>query len=220
MIELLPLMIERVGVLITLAFLLSRMKSFRNVVQKEHAMKEKIIFIFIFGSFGIISNFTGVEIDSGVVTSNVWQTDVDIDSAIANTRIMGVTIGGLLGGPLVGIGVGLIAGFHRLTLGGFTAVACAFSTILAGIVTGVLGKYFVIPKNQTPWNAVLICIIMECVQMGIILLIAKPFDEALNLVKLIALPMIGINGFGTLLFLLIIQNILVEEVIGWSKMCI
>lgn len=211
MIELLPLMIERVGVLITLAFLLSRMKSFRNVVQKEHALKEKFIFILIFGSFGIISNYTGVEIDSGVVTSHVWQTNVEIDSAIANTRIMGVTIGGLLGGPLVGIGVGLIAGLHRLTLGGFTAVACALSTILAGIVTGMLGKYFIIPKNQTPWKAVLIGIIMECIQMGIILLIAKPFTEAVNLVKLIALPMIGINGFGTLLFLLIIQSIQVEE---------
>lgn len=204
-------MIERVSVLITLAFLLSRMKSFRNVVQKEHGMQEKLIFILIFGSFGIISNYTGVEIESGVISSQVWQTDVDIDSAIANTRIMGVTIGGLLGGPLVGIGVGLIAGLHRLTLGGFTAVACAFSTVLAGLVTGILGKYFIIPKNQTPWKAVLIGIIMECVQMGIILLIARPFDEALNLVKLIALPMIGINGFGTLLFMLIIQNILVEE---------
>ena len=34
---------------------------------------------------------------------------------------MGVAIGGLLGGPIVGIGAGLIAGLHRLSLGGFTA---------------------------------------------------------------------------------------------------
>lgn len=210
MLELLPLMIERVGILIILAFLLSRMKTFRQFVQNQHGFKEKLIFIFIFGSFGIISNYTGVEIESGVITTSSWQTD-DIDGAIANTRIMGVTIGGLLGGPLVGIGVGLIAGLHRLTLGGFTAVACALSTILAGVVTGLLGKYFHIPKNEAPWKAVVAGIIMEGIQMGIILLIARPIDEAVNLVKLIAFPMIAINGFGTLLFLLIIQNILVEE---------
>ncbi len=40
---------------------------------------------------------------------------------------MGVVIGGLLGGQFVGFDVGLIAGLHRLTLGGFTAFACAFS---------------------------------------------------------------------------------------------
>ena len=63
---------------------------------------------------------------------------------LANTRVMGVVIGGLLGGPAVGFGAGLIAGIHRLTLGGFTAVACAISTLLAGVAAGYLGK-----KRQT-----------------------------------------------------------------------
>jgi len=52
---------------------------------------------------------------------------------------------------------------------------------------------------------------MECVQMGIILLIAKPFDSALELVNIIAFPMIAVNGFGTFIFMLIIQTILLEE---------
>lgn len=211
LLALLPLMIERVGILIILAFLLSRMKSFRQFVHNQHGTKEKLIFIFIFGIFGIISNYTGVEIKNGEITSQAWQTDVGMDGAIANTRIMGVTIGGLLGGPIVGFGVGLIAGLHRLTLGGYTAIACGLSTIFAGIATGFLGKYFHIPKNEAPWKAVVAGIIMECIQMGIILLIARPFDEALNLVKVIAFPMIAINGFGTLIFMLIIQSILVEE---------
>jgi two-component system, LytTR family, sensor histidine kinase LytS len=47
--------------------------------------------------------------------------------------------------------------------------------------------------------------------MGIILLIAKPFEAALHLVEVIAFPMIAINGFGTLIFILIIQNIMLEE---------
>ncbi len=211
MLHLLPLMLERVGLLIIVAFLLSRMKSFRQVIHNEHGFTEKIIMIAIFGLFGIISNYTGVAIGHGMITSQSWTADINPNSAIANTRIMGVAIGGLLGGPIVGIGVGLIAGLHRLTLGGFTADACAFSTILAGIVTGLIGKNFKIQEEKAHWKAVIIGIIMECFQMGIILLLARPYQDALNLVELIAVPMIALNGFGTLLFLMMIQEIFMEE---------
>ncbi|MDE3837852.1 sensor histidine kinase [Bacillus methanolicus] len=211
MIELLFLMLERVGILIIMAFLLSRMKSFRQIVHNEHRFKEKMILIAIFGTFGVISNYTGVEIEEGLISSRSWQTDVHYDGALANTRIMGVAIGGLLGGPLVGLGGGLIAGLHRLTLGGFTAAACSISTILAGIATGLIGKRFNIQKEKSPLWAMSIGVLMECIQMGIILLIARPFESAYHLVEVIALPMITINGFGTLVFILIIQTILLEE---------
>ncbi|MBM7653232.1 sensor histidine kinase [Neobacillus cucumis] len=211
MLALLPLMLERVGILIIVAFILSRMKSFRQVIHYERGMTAKVTIIAIFGAFGIISNYTGVEIGHGMVTSQDWLTDVNTTGAIANTRIMGVVIGGLLGGPMIGIGVGLIAGLHRLSLGGFTAVACAVSTIFAGVVTGFLSKRFKIQESGSTSKAVIMGILMECLQMGIILLLAKPYDEALNLVKLIAFPMIAINGFGTFLFLLIIQDIFREQ---------
>jgi two-component system sensor histidine kinase LytS len=204
-------MLERVGLLIIVAFLLSRMRSFRQVIHNEHGLAAKATMIVIFGLFGIISNYTGVAIGHGVITSQNWVTDIYRTNAIANTRIMGVAIGGLLGGPIVGIGVGLLAGVHRLYLGGFTASACAFSTILAGVVTGILGKRFKVQEENAHWKAVMIGILMECVQMGIILVVAKPYQEALHLVELIAVPMIVINAFGTLIFLMIIQGIFLEE---------
>lgn len=211
MFDLMPLMLERVGILVILAFLLSRMKAFRRMIHHEHGLSEKLMLIAVFGSFGIISNYTGVEIAQGNISSQTWQIEVDGDAAIANTRIMGVVIGGLLGGPFVGIGTGLVAGLHRMTLGGFTAFACGASTILAGFVTGFLWKRFRIKDNFSPWKAVLTGIFMECTQMGLILLLARPFESAVKLVELIALPMITINGFGTLIFILIIHSILVEE---------
>lgn len=194
------------------AFLLSRLRSFRQIVHQEHNRKEKMLLILIFGAFGVISNYTGIEINNGSIVSQTWQADVDYDAAIANTRIMGVAIGGLLGGPIVGLGVGLIAGLHRLTLGGFTAEACAISTILAGLITGWLGRRFgIIGRNRSPWGAVAVGILMEIIQMGVILLIARPFEAASHLVEVIAIPMITINGLGTLIFIMIIQSILMEE---------
>lgn len=211
-IGLLPLMLERVGILLMVAILLSRLKSFRTIVYHEHGYAEKVSLIFIFGAFGVLSNYTGVEIRGGSsIEPQAWQTWIGPDGAIANTRIMGVVIGGLLGGPLVGTGVGLIAGLHRFTLGGFTALSCGLSSMLAGIVTGFIGRRIRIWENRALWQAVVIGILMEAAQMGIILLVARPFEAAWALVEVIGVPMIVVNGFGTLLFMLIIQSILREE---------
>ncbi|MBP3040303.1 sensor histidine kinase [Bacillaceae bacterium Marseille-Q3522] len=211
MLELLPLMIERVGILIIVAFLLSKMKSFRKIIHNEHGLKEKLIFIIIFGTFGIISNYTGVQIENGIISSQTWQANVEDDSAIANTRIMGVVIGGLLGGPLVGIGSGLMAGIHRISLGGFTAVSCGISTIFAGFITGYFGKFIRNKGTLMLSLTVVTGLLMECIQMGIIVAFSRPYGEAIHLVEVIAVPMIVINGFGTLVFMLIIQSILTEE---------
>lgn len=211
MLSLLPLMLERVGILLIVAFLLSRMKAFRQIIHNELGMQEKLVLIAVFGTFGIISNYTGVQIRDHMISPEIWQLSVDTEGALANTRVMGVAIGGLLGGPLVGIGTGLIASLHRLSLGGFTAIACGLSTVLAGIATGYIGRNFRIQGRYAPWYAAAIGIVMECSQMGIILLLAKPFYAAWELVQVISIPMIVVNGFGTLLFMLIIQSILQEE---------
>lgn len=212
MLQLIPHMLEKVGIIVIAAFLLSQMKSFRQIVHGEHKRKEQFLMIILFGIFGIISNYTGIEIHNSEITRANWISEVNSDNAIANTRVMGVVIGGLLGGPAVGFGSGLIASIHRLTLGGFTAIACAISTLLAGVIAGYVGK---IRRNKrkkiTPIYAVSIGMSLEAVQMLIILLVAKPFNQALDLVELISFPMILVNGFGTLLFVLIIHSILRDE---------
>lgn len=209
--HLIPLMLERAGILLILAFMLSRMKSFRRIIHNEHGWTEKWMLIAVFGIFGIISNYTGIQIEHSTISSQAWNADVSAESAIANTRIMGVVIGGLLGGPFVGAGVGLLAGAHRLMLGGFTSVACGVSTMLAGLVTGLIGAKYRARHPNSPRYAALIGILMESVQMLIILIVAKPFSSAWELVQLIALPMIIVNGFGTWLFMIMIQSIFQEE---------
>ncbi|RFU62425.1 sensor histidine kinase [Peribacillus glennii] len=212
MIHLLPLMLERVGVILIAAFLLSQIKSFRRIIHiNEQRFTEKALLIAVFGMIGIISNYTGVEIRQNEVAENAWLIHIEPDSAIANTRIMGIAIGSILGGPFVGLGIGLIAGAHRYMLGGFTAAACAISAVLAGFAAGYFGKRRQVKLPISPGFAVLIGVLMEMVQMAMILLVTKPFPLAWDLVKVIGLPMVFINGFGTLLFMLIIQSILREE---------
>lgn len=211
MFTLVPFMLEKVGIIFILAFLLSQMKLFRQMVQNDHKLNEKMMLIVLFGVFGIISNYTGIEVYQNTINPHEWNSELNPESALANTRVMGVVIGGLLGGPLVGIGVGMIAGAHRFLLGGFTALSCAFSTILAGIVSGYLGRNRVMKqKKVSPLYAVLTGITLETIQMLLILVMARPFEQAWQLVQIIGLPMIFVNGFGTLLFMLIIRSIMNE----------
>lgn len=114
----------------------------------------------------------------------------------------------MLGGPIVGVGAGLVAGIHRYTLGGFTAFSCGISTILAGIIAGYFGSKRKQMGNQiTAGFAVMIGMILESVQMLLILVFAKPFEQAWSLVQFISVPMIFGNGLGTLLFMFIIRAI-------------
>lgn len=213
MFNLASLMLEKVGIIVIVAFLLSQMRSFRQIVQKDHKRNEKIMLILLFGAFGLISNYTGIEIHHKTINRAEWLANLDPDSALANTRVMGVVIGGLLGGPSVGIGAGLIAAIHRYSLGGFTAFSCSISTVIAGMIAGYFGRR---RKQQgkkiTSVFAVTMGMTLEASQMLIILVTAKPFEQAWNLVQIIGLPMIIVNGFGTLLFMFIIKAIMREEV--------
>ncbi|WP_258729734.1 sensor histidine kinase [Bacillus atrophaeus] len=212
MIHLMIMMLERVGIIVILGFILAHTKLFRQALQQPASYKGKAVLITIFSLFSIISNYTGIEIQKNIILNNDWVFEIDPSSSIANTRIMGVEIGGLLGGPIVGAGVGLLAGLHRLSLGGSTAFSCAVSSILAGILAGWIGSYFRKRyRIPTPRAAALVGIGMEALQMLIILLMAKPFADAWTLVSMIGIPMILINGSGSFIFLSIIQSIIRKE---------
>ena len=75
-----------------------------------------------FGAISIFGTYSGIE----------------IMGAIANVRDLAPMIAGLIGGPWIGLSVGLIGGVHRFFLGGPTAIACALATILAGLFGGLI----------------------------------------------------------------------------------
>ncbi|WHH60264.1 sensor histidine kinase [Petroclostridium sp. X23] len=188
---------NNLGLGIILALVLSKTKFFKSMIlNRRIGVMEKIALCCIFGSLGIIATYTGVP----------------VKGALANFRAIGVVVGGILGGPWVGLGAGLVAGLHRwaIDIGGFTAAACAVATMLEGFIGGIASKY--IMNSSQKWaKAFLVTVISQIVQMLTILLIAKPFVQALELVKIISLPMITINSIGSALFMLIIEGIFVEQ---------
>ncbi|NMA50009.1 MAG: histidine kinase [Tissierellia bacterium] len=190
-------MLLNIGLLILLAQILARIKAVRRViVHEDDSLKDQLFLILIFSSIGIISNYTGYS----------------INGAIANTRVIGVMASGFIGGPVVSVIVGLVAGLHRflIDINGFSTIACSISTVIGGIVAAFASKN--VKKNKYSSSELfLITFIVESLQMLIILLIARPFDEAFLLVKNIFLPMTIFNSVGMVLFVGVFKNLITEQ---------
>ena len=202
-------MFERVAIIVTVAFILTRFKFFQDMFHHDYLSKHKeLAAIIFFGLFGIVATYFGVSFNTESLRLDRVTMELVSDEAIANSRVIAIAVAGLLGGYRVGVGAGLIAGVHRLTLGGFTAVACSVATVISGAIAGFFYKR---DKHIKLPTAFVIGAASEALQMGIILTISKPFTKALTLVEVIGMPMILANGVGTALFLLIVQNVVHEE---------
>lgn len=193
LLELLQSLFNKLGIIVLIAFFLSRSTFMKGYLIKEKMTPlDQIGIAIIFGILGIIGTYSGVP----------------VNGAIANSRSIGVIVAGLYGGPFVGITAGLIAGIHRMVIptGRFTAIACGLSTIIGGIIAGY-AKPVMYRQKQKWLFAAGLTIIIEAIQMSMILLIARPFEAAYNLVQIIFVPMAFINSFGTGIFILLIQQI-------------
>jgi len=172
-----------------------RIKPFQRVLSKQANWIDRIVIVLLFGGFSILGTYMGIPLPSG---------------AIANVRDLAPIIAGLVGGPLVGLGVGLIGGTHRYFLGGLTQLACALATVLSGLASGFIRRLNRDKLIRLRW-AVLFTALMQCFHMALVLLITRPFDEALVAVKTVMLPMILANSAGVAISILFISHH-VEEV--------
>lgn len=190
-------LLNKLGFIILLSYFVTRFPQLKRVIRKEKiSWKETIFLSLVFGTIGVMGTYFGIP----------------VHGALANSRVVGVVVGGLLGGPWVGLGAGIIAGGHRwaIDIGGFTAFACAVATISEGLLGGCF-SHFVKKQKLKWWRAFIIGIIAEIMQMLIILIIAKPYILALQLVKVIWIPMIIVNALGISLMIAIIESIYVER---------
>ncbi|MDD1795481.1 sensor histidine kinase [Enterovibrio makurazakiensis] len=192
--ELVISLLQQMCVYLVLAYTLSKTPIILPLLNISSRLSHRLICYVLFSGFCILGTYFGLH----------------IDDAIANTRAIGAVMGGLFGGPVVGFFVGLTGGIHRYTLGGFTDIACAISTTAEGLIGGLLHVYLVKRHRASllfnPFVVFGITFIAEIVQMAILLLVAKPFDQAYALVSAIAAPMIIANSLGAALFVSILQD--------------
>lgn len=214
MVELFILMMERVGLIILLAFLLVNVPYFKKILLSRDNYGSKIQLAIIFGLFAIISNFTGIEImDNQIVQSSIL-TNLHDNVSIANTRTLAIGVSGIVAGPFVGGMVGIIAGAHRFIQGSTYSFFYIPSSILVGVLSGWIGKRLT-KKGQfpSPLQAAFIGALMEIVQMSFVMLFSgsDSLQQGIDLVSFIAFPMIILNSIGTFIFLSILTTTLQQE---------
>ncbi|BCV25586.1 LytS/YhcK type 5TM receptor domain-containing protein [Gelria sp. Kuro-4] len=128
-----------------------------------------------------------------------------INGAIANSRSIGVVVGGLLAGSWVGLVAGVLSGTHRYFLGGFTAVPCAISPVVGGLIGGCFYR-----RNRgrlpTPGQGAAAAFLAELIQRFLVLGLAKPFSLALHWELLLGGPMLLVNSLGAAVFVLMIRD--------------
>ncbi|MFA0414194.1 LytS/YhcK type 5TM receptor domain-containing protein [Vibrio renipiscarius] len=192
--ELILSLLQQMCVYLVLAYMLSKTPIFLPLLNISNRLSHKISIYILFSLFCILGTYFGLQ----------------INDAIANTRAIGAVMGGLFGGPVVGFFVGLTGGLHRYSLGGFTDIACAISTTAEGLIGGLLHTYLLRRGKGvllfSPSIVFAITLFAELVQMAILLIVAKPFDQAYVLVSAIAAPMIITNSIGAALFMSILQD--------------
>ncbi len=194
--ELILILVERLSIIATIALLMTKSQVFRRYLNSQINQRETLTLILIFGVFSMAGTYTGVPIHG---------------ANAANTSAIGTVSAGLLGGPLVGVGVGIITGLHfYIFYGGFTGLACAISPIIQGLLGGLV--YWLARDRTYDWKVgIVLGVIAQTLEMVIILMLARPFVEAWNLIKVIATPMVIFNGLGVGLFLYIIKTVYTEE---------
>ncbi|MBP5230957.1 MAG: SpoIIE family protein phosphatase [Clostridia bacterium] len=181
-------MIGTLAVILVIAAFIGGSEIMTKVVKSDRKWLYSIQFGLIGGLFGIYGNISGF----------------DLNGAVVSVRDIGPMLAGFSGGPLGGLIAGVNAGVHRLTMGGITAYACVVATCCIGLISGAV-SYKWHKLVSKPYFALLLSALLEAFHLGVVLIMVKPFETALEIVKQIALPFIAVNALGFAVMIIIIN---------------
>ena len=186
----LNVLLQLMCVIIVAAYLLTRSRIFPEILDGHPTVKTQIILVVLFGALSVYGTISGI----------------DFLGSVVNVRDLGPMLAGLLAGPWVGIGAGLIGAAYRFSLGGITVYSCSVTAVFAGLFGGLIWLHCK-RKFAGVKIAVIFAILMEVFHMVLTLLIARPFNDALAIVDRVYIPMIIANAVGMYVFCIMVENI-------------
>lgn len=193
-------MIGTIALINLIAIVVQLGKEFSKI-RGENNKYLRIISIGILGGlFGIYCTFTAYNLDGSYIS----------------LRDIGPMMSGLLAGPLAGFIAGFMAGLTRLLYGlvkdgimAGTTIPCSIATLVIGVATGFVYKFFR-PKKHKLIFAFCLGVIMEIFHLFFIFLYLIPSKGALdsfNFVLKISLPFLLTNGIGFLILVYVLNFI-------------
>ncbi|MDV0441128.1 Nramp family divalent metal transporter [Methanorbis furvi] len=183
-------LIERMLVVAFVLYIFSKTQLFRKLLNGTANLLDKFWTVILFGAISIYGTVRGIPVDVGGI--------------IINFRDVGPMIAGLIGGPFIGAAAGAIGGIHRYLEGGPTALPCFAATVLAGVVAGLVIRYW--KGRLSMFRAAILAIFVECLHLLVVLpALTIPFgsvtaEGVLNIITITILPMCMVNIAGLLIF--------------------
>jgi len=185
---------EILCVIVLFASLFMRSRFFNEVFEQHPTWATRILIMVFFGIMSIFGTLSGLSIHGAVV----------------NIRDLGPMAAGLLCGPYIGIGSGIIGGLFRFAQGGPYLWTGLSAPILSGILGGIL---YLANKRRfvQTWVAVLYIGLSETlVSCYTLVLVTKP-AEFETVVTDVAIPMIIYTTLGMFIFATVVHRILDER---------
>lgn len=194
-IELIKDIIANAAIIGVGAYLTTQLAVFRRTLSyRLYRKRDKAFLIIVFGFFSALGNTFGIPLMGSLV----------------NTRIVWAIVGGLLGGPGVGLGVGIIGAFHRYFMGGFTMWAAVLSNVIVGYLSGMVFRRYG-PQGINVKIAMITAVCGEAILKILILILSQPFEAAWEFEKLIAIPTTVANSLSVGLFIYIVRDVFSEQ---------
>lgn len=192
--ELLIHLIKAVSVFLCIGYLFCKSPWFKPLTTASLRIRDKIYLYFFFSAISIMGTYFG------------WP----VQDAIANTRAVGAVLAGIIGGPILGTAVGFTSGLHRFLLGGFSAFSCGLGTTIEGTLAGFVHLYLVRRHRPElifdPRIAFAVTFVVEMLHMAITPVFSRPYAAAVELVRIVGIPMTVSCSIGASLFISIIRD--------------
>ncbi len=158
-----------------------------------------------FGKWRYWKRQTVIGVVFGALAVAATEYGISIDGAILNVRDAAPLCAGLIFGAPAGLIAGLIGGVERYFAvywgaGEYTRMACAISTVLAGVLAAALRRHLFDDKKPSWFYGLSVAFVMEVLHMLMIFITnMEDVRGAFSFVRQCAPPMVAFNSLAVLL---------------------
>lgn len=206
MLEQIPFLLSRLGMLALLAFLLSQWRISRHLFQTSSRRSHRFMLLSVFVVSGILMNYAGIGLSADETIDPLLGLAVSPEQWIVDTRLTIIVTSGLLGGPLIGGLTGVLVGFHRYYLGAFGAESAWIIAVGTGLLSGLYSRQWRRKDGYSllqPIGIVLSAVILD---IGVALILAPDQARVLELTRQAVFPMLFTNAVGISVFIAILRT--------------
>ena len=205
-------LLPRLFVIVVSAFIAIRFEWLRQALRgTELQWRYCVPAILVFAMLAIIGTHSGIPIDihqglQVIDLTTKMPEKLGETQAIVGFRDTMTLVSGLIGGPWVGLGTGLLAGAERYQLGGFSAFASGLATVILGFFAGCI-RYFrpnwINKVSGVFWVAVLGTLLHRL----LIFILVQSYSDALAISWEALGPVFIFNCLGCVLFFWIMRDL-------------